>query len=169
MKKNNRLISLIVISSVITFLVGCKSFRNYGGDIGRGLKNYGDDAGRSLKNSGDDAGRSLKNSGNSPLRIDPDTTNQGIEILGEATKITLDNCAKDSGKSVLEQLVKKAISSGYTQISQGELLEISKSAIHECVVIKAGQAVHDSFVNESASSNVMQVQEEYQGQIEFTN
>jgi hypothetical protein len=85
------------------------------------------------------------------------------------------SCAKDMTKSSLEQLITKVIDSGYTQITRSYLLQVSQQAIQECFDIKAGNVLYqmgdaaNSLINDYATSLVSEIEQQYQGQINFVN
>jgi hypothetical protein len=78
-------------------------------------------------------------------------------------------------KSSLEQLITKVIDSGYTQITRSYLLQVSQQAIQECFDIKAGNVLYqmgdaaNSLINDYATSLVSEIEQQYQGQINFVN
>lgn len=139
----NKLITLILIlPALIISLSGC-----------RGAGKYVDDVGKIVDNNADDAGRIVDNN-----------TDEIINIAKER----LIECAKSASKSSVEQTIKTAISSGYTQVSVEYLLNVSMNAIQEeCVEVKLAKMTYDALSRESAESSVSSAESEYQGQIEF--
>jgi hypothetical protein len=139
----NKLITLILIlPALIISLSGCRGAGKYVDDVGKIVDNNADDAGRIVDNNAD-------------------------EIINIA-KERLIECAKSASKSSVEQTIKTAISSGYTQVSVEYLLNVSINAIQEeCVEVKLAKMTYDALSRESAESSVSSAESEYQGQIEF--
>jgi hypothetical protein len=161
----NKLITLILIlPALIISLSGCRGAGKYVDDVGKIVDNNADDAGRIVDNNADDAGRIVDNNADDAGRI---VDNNADEIINIA-KERLIECAKSASKSSVEQTIKTAISSGYTQVSVEYLLNVSINAIQEeCVEVKLAKMTYDALSRESAESSVSSAESEYQGQIEF--
>lgn len=150
----NKLIPLmLILPALIISLSGCRGAGKYVDDVGRIVDNNADDVGRIIDNNADDAGRIVDNNAD--------------EII-DIAKERLIECANGVAKSSVEQTLKTAISSGYSQVSVEYLLDVSMNAIQEeCVEVQLAKMTYDALSRESAESSVSSADSEYQGQIEF--